>query len=489
MKKFIFGIIIFIVLLLVAAYGILFTGFGNNLIKPTVEHKINKTLKTDMQLETFRLTPSHINLLMKNEKGSIFQIEGQLSLLSKNADLIYKININKNDSIKLKNYTLNGQFSTAGTINGSINKTLTVKGQSNIANSDTQYTIILKNSNPKQLTATIKHLNIKKLCILLNQKPFANGLLDTRVELNDIKNNNIKSGHITLNITKGIIYSKPINKQYRTNLDRNIPFKLSLSSNIEDSVLFSLINLKTSLGNLNTKKAIFNIKKMHLDSDYTLHIPDLDKLYFITNRHLKGNVTVAGNIYKQNNNINITFNSNIFSGKINGIFNNGKLNLKATKISMADITDMLMYKRFFDSKGNFRATYDIFTKKGKIEGIFNKGHILPNKMTLMIKVYNGFDLTKEIYETTSVSGLINKKTLLLDFDMKSRLTTLNTKKAVLNFDKNTVKTSLNVSIKDNAFKVILTGDMKSPNIKIDATKLIKKRVEKGVQHLINKLFK
>jgi len=664
MKKLIIGIVVFVAVVFMLAYGILFTQPGNNLLRPTVESKINSALKTKMTLEKFTLRPSYLFVKLKTPMGSSFVFGGKFGLFSKEIDAKYNLSVVRGENkFKLKGFELKGPFYVKGTVKGSMEGILSIDGKSNFASSDISYGIKVKNKKPEFFSINIDKLKLKTLLGVLNKPAFAdafvkanikltsfkenalkgrgeiyitNGAIDrkvmkkafninlpktvfnanavvvlngslanfglnfnsnlgksfikgsyiektngvkakydinlsnlalltpiTNMELKGsfatngtikgtkslisikgqsavadshttyaitIKNSNINSinlliknaklnkllalfnkpvyaygivnakiktdgvnpknlnGTIEANISKGVVNSAAVKKLFNLNMPKTT-FTANVLSNIKNSVAVSKVAIKSSIASLNTKKTVFNIPNFKLNSDYTLIVPDLNKLYFATNRHMKGSTTLTGSIDYSQKGLTATGLSKMWGGSINFRLANNNLVGSAKNISVVKVTDMMMYNRIFDSKGSVNLNYNLLTKKGVFKALFVNGHILPNRITFLLHNMARFDITREIYKTTSIYSTIDNKKIFSDLDMISRLTHITSKHAFIDLNRDLIDAKIRVAIKKSAVYVKLKGNLNHPRIKIDFKNLLKHKVEKKLKNLLKGFIK
>ncbi len=664
MKKILIGITVILVLIFVFAYGLLFTQPGNNILKPTVESKINSILNTRMRVEQFSLRPSYIALKLETPKGSIFTVKGKFGLFSKKVDLKYTLSVNKNeDKFKFKQFELKGPFDVEGTAAGFINGLLTINGRSNFAASNILYKIELKNKKPlsadinisnlrlrnllvsinkpiyadalikatikiesfeknklkgkgnvyitdgmvnqailkkrfnitlpktvfkavadvtlngsvvgfssnlnsnllkmaingllnqqtdridgkykliiaklsllkpitnmalkgsfategtlkgtknilhlsgtssvadsatsynlevrnlniKKINILLKHAKLQKILAILNKPVYASGLVDARIDMSNMSPSKL-SGNIDINISRGVVNKSVIKKLFNLNMPAT-EFSSSVVSDIKNGVAVSKIKVHSSIASLRTKKTIFDIKKAGLNSDYILTIPDLDKLYFITNMHMKGAAAVAGKISYSAGNLIATAFSNMLGGKINIKLSNNNLTGKANNISMVKVLEMMRYNKIFNSNGDVNFKYNLSTKKGTVNALFVNGHILPNRVTFLLHNMAKFDITREIYKTTRIDSVINNKVVRSNLDMISRLTHITSHNALIDLNRNFIDAKIKVAIKKSSVYVKLKGNIKHPRIKIDFRNLIKHKIEKKVKKRVETLIK
>ena len=663
MKKMILGIIAVIILLFAVSYGLMFTQPGNNLLRPTIEAKINKTLKTKMKLVQFSLRPSFILMKLKTPADSVFVMSGKFGLFSKEVDVKYFLGVSRKEkSFAFKTMKLKGPFWVKGTAKGIVKSNLIISGKSNFASSDITYNISLNNLKPVSIVAHAADLKLENLLRVLNKPAFANGVIKADIKIDSLKKNNLGgtaviyvkngtlnnrvmktvykinmpkttfdafskislkssavdflakinsnlgkssingtfnqknsdikaayninlnelgllkplmnldlrgsfstngtaegnrnvmyitgksnaadsstsykvtlkdykpvdiilssknahldkvlylinkpvyayglinadikmtgisdkhlNGNFDINLSKGAINQKVIKTMFNINMPKTT-FKANAASTIKDSVFVSKINIDSSIASLSAQKAVFRLAKMTLNSDYKLYIPNLDKLYFISNRHLRGSSTITGNI-TYDKNLTATAYSKMWDGEIHAKLKNNIIKGSAKNIQVVKLTDMMMYNRIFDSKGNMDFSYNLLSKQGIVKAKFINGRILPNRVTFLLHNMAKFNITREIYRTTTINSRINDKKIISDLDMISRLTHITSKNALIDLNKNTIDAKISVGIKKSVVYVKLRGNINHPRIKFDFKNLIRHKAEKKIKKILKGFFK
>jgi hypothetical protein len=393
----------------------------------------------------------------------------------------YNVNVaNLSVLTPIINQKIRGSFKTHGKVEGKVDN-LIIKGIGYLAGGKINYKTAL---NKKTLSYNINKLKINRLLYMLYQPRYSYGVINSTGKLNFNKNIN---GIVNLNVTgktdKYVLY-----KEFNLT-NAIISYKLSSDVNIKNSVAFIKSKLNSNVANANLPDSKYDINKNIFTSSYIINIPNLDKLYFATHKHLKGKITVNGNI-KKDKNLLVTGNSKTLGGVVNYKLLNDDFNLNAKNLYVVKLMDMLMYPQVFDSTANIDLKYNLLNKKGVLDATLLDGHFLPNKLSFLINSLAHFDLTKEIYKNTTVHSIINDKQLITDLDMKSRLTHISSKKAFIDLEKEYIDAKLLLEIMKRPIYVKLKGKLTSPHITIDAKEFlkseIKNRVKKEIKKRINK---
>ena len=399
-------------------------------------------------------------------------------------DVQYNIKIA--DLAKLKFLTkqqFNGHVATQGRAKGDL-KLLHIDGTSDLAGSKTTYHVTLKEFSPRSIQATVAAAKLGTLLYMLNQPHYADGIIDANVKLTNLTP---LSGQVVAKVRDGRTDAKVLKKQF--DLDgAHITFTLDDTTSITKGVAISDIALLSSVANLHSKGARFDINKAVLDAKYRLDIPDLGKLYFATKQKMRGKLTVTGEA-KMDKGLTFTAHSDTLGGRVDAKLVNDSFSADAKGIEVVQLTDMLYQPRVFDSKMDAKLRYNIATKKGTLDAKAMNGRILPNQMTFLLSQMAKFDITREIYKLTTIHSRINDKKILSDLDMESRLTHISSKNALIDLAREYIDAKLRIDIKKRPLYVKLKGNLKSPKVSLDAKGLLKQKVKEKLQKQLDKKLK
>jgi hypothetical protein len=249
------------------------------------------------------------------------------------------------------------------------------------------------------------------------------------------------------------------------------------------------VRLDTTLANLRNRSLVYDLADNSLQTDYTLHLPDLGRLQFLTKQRLKGKLTLTGKAKVAGKSIEATAHSDTLGGAIDALFKNGKAGVTVKGIQTVALTDMLGYPHIFDSKANMQLDFNTLNKKGSLHAELLNGQILPNKMTFLLRQMANFDITREIYERTTLDTKIDDKILRSNLHMKSRLTEIDSQDGLIDLDKQKIDTTIRIKLRQYDIPVVLTGSLASPNVKIDAKALMKGKAKEELQKHLPKELK
>ncbi len=502
MKKFFIILLIAIIFLFGVAYIILFTPPGNNIVKGIIEKKLNSKIPVRVKIEKFKLTPSYffIKILVKN--NSYIVKEGNYSIFSKSIDAKYEIKlIDLPKFEKIINYHLNGDLFTKGILKGDENL-LKIKGIANVATSNIDYDIKIKNKKVSDLIINSQKIKIAKLLYFLNLPIYADGNIIINGKIFDLN-----KGKIKIKISNGKAFAKVLNKEFGLQLKKDISFKGNIINKLNEDKILINANIVTSLANLTLPKLTFNIKDSSIKGNYILNVQDLKKLYDLTQTKLRGNLLLNGTILKTNEEIFVNGKSHKFNGNVDFVFKDNKFDLKMENVNTSKILYMMYYPEMFNSTGNGIFNYDILKEKGVFDFKFKNGRLIKRNLTFVPRtivnlVYGltGVDLTRELFNIVNLNGKIDKKVVNANLYLKSKLAEIKSNNSIIDLNKETIKSLVYFKVGGVDFSVLIAGKLNKPSIKLNPGKAIlnrpelkhikkeKKKIEKKLQKKLQKLF-
>lgn len=374
---------------------------------------------------------------------------------------------------------IRGSLNTNGKIIGNA-QWLYIEGKSDIASSNTEYAIsLVEYSKPKDVILSIKNLKLETIFYMLVKPTYANGLLNVDMNLKDV------SSAINGNYSHAIKGKMP-RQFFKTELNLNAPADIAFDNqanivfNNGNGVLNSTLN--TDVANLNIKDALLDANSLSLLAPYTLAVPNLKKLAFVTSKELKGSINVNGEVRWLKKSLYATAQSKLFNGDFDMILNNNLATITLKNMDSLGILDMLQYPQFFKSNINGNIKYDIYTQKGKIDFIMNKGGFAENKLTKLLRSLINFNATKEIYDNITFKGDINNKIINANLDMQSNNTSLNSNNMTIDLERDTIKADVFLKVQKYELLSVISGKISNPSIKIDTKSLGKNVVNSILQN-------
>ena len=400
--------------------------------------------------------------------------------------LKYALNVKELALLKpISGADVRGALKLNGAVKGSKEK-MDVSAYSDIAASSTTVFATLKNFAPATLQAKIKHLKLQKLLYMVKQPHFADGLfdLDAHIANADVKK---LQGVITTTIRQGRVDSAYMTKAYgfKSRMPKTT-FDAKTHTTLQADLADTKVDFNSNLANLDVKSAKFQLNDGSLVSDYTLKVPDLNRLYFATERHLKGGIVANGNV-KKNKDLDFTMHSNIAGGAVDAKLHNDDFHATLAALNTLKILDMLIYPKIFDAAIDGVLDYNLVKQSGVFSGRLSQGLFTKNQVLDATKQYARIDLYKQRFQG-DVAAKIVQEHILASLDLKSNTSSIVTKNTKLNSKTQQIDSKIAINANGNPINVGLKGNVARPKISIDANKLMKKEATKAVKKQLGKLF-
>jgi len=470
-----------------------------NILLTTKDGKINSdVMKKDFNI-TIPTTAFNMNLkalLAGYSAEYTYALNSNLAKLSSSGkvtpqplslDIKYGVDVQELAVLKpITNADVRGAVRLSGTLKGN-KENLVVDGLSDIAASNTTFSAILKEFSPRSAKLNIKNMKLQNVLYMVKQPHYADGYFSLNADITDARMPTLK-GLVTTNISDGLVDSKFVTKEYAFNsMMPKTVFSSKTQTKLEANIADTQLNFASTLANLDVKEAKFNLSDASIVSDYIVKVHDLDKLFFVTDRHLKGSITANGEL-KKGKDLDFSANSNVAGGKLVAKLHNDDFKANIDSMQTLDVLDMLIYPEIFKSSIDGVVDYNLAKQKGTFKGKLKDGKFTKNQVLDLAKQYAHTDLYKETF-LGDVSANINKENIVASLDLKSNDSYIKTKDTKLNSKTKRINSKLDISANGNPLIITLTGSANAPKVGIDAEKLIKKEAQKAITKEVNKLFK
>ena len=378
---------------------------------------------------------------------------------------------------------IRGKLNLSGTVVGNKEK-MSINGKSDLASSKTTFAAVLHDFAPKSVEADIKGLKLQKLLYMLKQPHYADALFDMQAKIINADPKNL-AGVIQTNISKGLLDSKYITKAYAfKSMMPRTTFKAVTNTTLNKNIIDTKVAFLSNLVNLDIKQARFDTKDASVNSDYRVKVHDLNRLYFATQRHLKGSLLANGELKKAKD-LDFTMLSNVAGGKLDAKLHNDDFVANLKSLQTLDILDMLIYPKIFKSSIDGKFVYDLAAQKGDFNGLLSNGEFMRNQVLDLTKQYAHIDLYKQRFKG-DVNAKINKEKIIASLDLKSNTSSIQTKNTKIDSKANTIDAKIDINANGNPLSVTLKGNINKPKIGVDAKQIIKKEVTKAIKKEVEK---
>nr|WP_321427095.1 hypothetical protein [uncultured Campylobacter sp.] len=269
-----------LLVLVVALYCVLFSSFGNSVLKPFVEKIASEKIGMEFRLEKFELGFSSFDILaiINGELG--VESKGKYSLFSSQFDLNYNTQAKSFNGMQI-------DLSLKGEALGSFDN-FVANGSGSLAGSSIRFASRIKDYAPLELKLDAKALDLAALSMIALKKAYITGKLSAVADIAG------QEGTAKLNSAK-IIITKEAQNDFGISLPAN--FALSLNSDIKllGKQVAATTRLKSALANLSAKNTSYNFENGEITSDFNVDIANLAALEPIIKQKLNGSIKVVGN--------------------------------------------------------------------------------------------------------------------------------------------------------------------------------------------------
>ena len=269
-----------LLVLVVALYCVLFSSFGNSVLKPFVEKIASEKIGMEFRLEKFELGFSSFDILaiINGELG--VESKGKYSLFSSQFDLNYNTQAKSFNGMQI-------DLSLKGEALGSFDN-FVANGSGSLAGSNIRFASRIKDYAPLELKLDAKALDLAALSMIALKKAYITGKLSAVADIAG------QEGTAKLNSAK-IIITKEAQNDFGISLPAN--FALSLNSDIKllGKQVAATTRVKSALANLSAKNTSYNFKNGEITSDFNVDIANLAALEPIIKQKLNGSIKVVGN--------------------------------------------------------------------------------------------------------------------------------------------------------------------------------------------------
>jgi len=325
------------------------------------------------------------------------------------------------------------------------------------------------------LKVNVKNIKLTNLSKMLKQPTYSEGKLEFTLDMQDTKTNS-RDGRLVLHVDKGILNIKEFMENKKEN---KINYKLSLVSDIKQNSATINSKLTSDVLEFDILKSDYNLKENRFKGLYTLNVLDLNSLYFLTNRPLKGELLVEGNfnVHKQ---LYLDGNSSFLDAQTTFTLQDNLLHVKSDDLTITKVTDMLYYPQIFDSFATLEADYNLTNKAGTVNLNALNGKLTKSELTDIIHFTSKFDLTTEVYKDSLFHGVIDKNKVDFSLFMNGLESYFKISDGYIDLDKNKIKSDFDIKIKNKDFQGTIEGSLDKPKVELNGSKYLKYKLDKAI---------
>lgn len=406
MKKIVLWILGIILALFVLIFCVLFTPPGNALLKPIIQGQIDKYAPIKLELETFSLGISSVELKIAHNDTIIITLGGDFSLFSQTLDLALKVDARDIAVLgELVDTPLQGSFVINTAAKGSL-KHLEVNTTSDIAKSFTDIRVTLQDFTPTAILANIKDAQIKEFLAMAGIKPYASGSLSLEADIKGDQNMNF-NGNTLLQIAQGLVDSTLIKKDF----DMDVPkttFVTTLNALFDMDKLNHDFSFNGNIGNIHSSGQTL-LKTLSTNTSYAVDLSDLSAFTPLVGMPIRGSFNTKGEVKGGMESLEIKGSSNIASSNTSyeALLKNlapDTIKAQVSNLKLDTLLWMIYMPRYADMRLNLNAVVSELDK-----GISTKTDLTLTGTTNNAVMKKEFDLDMPNTKFNLTSGVVLKQ--------------------------------------------------------------------------------
>jgi len=365
-------------------------------------------------------------------------------------------------------------------VNGTMHydKTLTLDGKTSGLAKKLQF-----HYNSKKATLDAKALMLEKLFALSGLPQYVTGTIDAKANIKEMPN---MQGSFSLH-SKAL---KTDAKAMQALLGKPLTMQVSMVSDgtLKKGMVYAKSQIKTDMGTLNLQKTVFNTKTKVLKSAYTLDIPDMQKLYPLTEKKLYGKMHVTGTLV-QDTLLKATGLTYSLGGQITYTLQGNVLTSKINAVPIENMMGMMGVSQTVLGKASGIVKYHLKKKTGVADISITGFQIKPNKTTNTIKMFIGKDPSRIIFKSTKVHATMKGDITTYSLYAKGTRASIDIIQGRLNRKTQAHSAKFKFVYEKYVITGSIGGTADNPKVAIDPSSMLKSRVEKEIGKGLDKVLK
>jgi len=408
-------VLLLIVLILISSLlFLIFHDKGNDYLKPYLATYLESQLENNMSVEVehLKIDQDHIELIALLNKLTKINVEGQYSLMNQTLDIDYQLKADSFNDIKSNidvNGTVKGHFSN-----------MDVEGKGEALKSKINYSLNLKENLLKNIKIKILKADIAQFLLLAGQPHYASGKVDIDIDIPSLEENQTAgSANILLHETK--LNEKVLNKSFNLNIPKKTLLTGTIKSKINQHEIHFTSNINSSLSVIKLNKALYSLDNNSFSSNYSIKIPKLSKLSFVTQQKLYGMLEATGSMQFKNKIFTLNALTKSLGGISKIILNDNQLNINIDNSKIEKLLYLLGEKSY--ATGLLIGDIKISNLKD-LTGTFNLSTQQAKTVHKTLKKELTLDLGKSITFQMKTEGNIKSNLAHIHTKLDSELFTL-----------------------------------------------------------------
>jgi hypothetical protein len=376
--KYIIFIIIFIALVL---FYLLYTPLGNQQIYSSISYILTKKTGLDVDVESIDIKQyPYLETDMIVEDKYNLKLKGFLE--NNHLDMDYTLSSN---CLQSTICTIDDEINIIGHIDGPLgNAKVTGKGKA--LDGNVSYEWLRYEDTFKDINLVLNDMNSSKLFTLLGQTALLEGKADARIHF-DIISQESKKGQITYDVKKSDLSGLLVDLHTKIDIDDN------------DHTF--IMNVTAPELTLHLTQGHYDQEKKYAHTFYALDIKELSHLEKLLGYKYVGPFYAFGEI-EYNNHIIVKGLSKSFGGMLDFLYDEDILKADLNDVPFQNIIERLSYTPLLDANTTGQIQYNFLTKSIRAQTKLKNAKFLPSKLVDTLSEKSGVDMSKEVFDDSSV---------------------------------------------------------------------------------------
>jgi len=437
MKK----LLVLIILILISSLlFLLLHDKGNEYLKPYLATYLESQLENNMSVtvEHLKIDKNHVELIALINKITRVNAHGQYALLDKTLDIDYNVKAN---SIQSNEVTINGKVDIDGKVKGTFSD-MDISGEGDAFNSNIHYTLNLKEELFNNIKIKILKADIAEFLLLSGQPHYARGKIDIDINIPTLEENTTK-GTANILLHETLLNEKVLNKTFQIDIPKNTKLTGEINSKINQTQILFNSKIISSLSTVTLNNAIYNLKNNRFTSNYTVNVPKLSKLSFLTQQKLHGTLDATGDMEFKNKTFYLNALTKSLGGTTRVSLKGNTLDLHLDHNKLEKILHLVGEKTY--AVGNLNGEVKISSLKN-LTGTFNLSTQNARTLHKTLKKELTLDLGKSIAFQMNSIGKIKSKVAHIQTTLDSELFKLSSHDMAYDLKKSLLTSTYQLSV-------------------------------------------
>jgi len=326
-------------------------------------------------------------------------------------------------------------------------------------------------------TANINFTNLRSQDIfkMFDSSRYFSSKIDGEIEISDISKIMPVSD---IRVSGGHFYVIPTQELIGVKLPANNNFSLHVNSFVNDKNLTIKTNFVSNIFNLKSEDINLDLNTSKYSGKYIFNVKNLANISFLTNRKLRGKLSITGGFEGEKNIYEVSGQSKFLDANSTFVFKDGIIDANVSNLQTSKLLYAAYLPEIFDSNANANITYNVLSKKGEFFANGINGKLKKGDFSDLVFSLTKYDLTSELYDDTELKGSVNKNIISLDFFAKNKNSDINITKALIDTQTKQIDSRFSVKVGEKDLNGKIKGTIEKPKINIKSSQYIKNKIEK-----------